>query len=224
MRAKLLASTVIAVIVLAACSSTEPSPADPEADAPTAAAATARGDGGSAETSTPGPSATGSADEPEPVELGADPYCGPAHDGYTAMSDLLDATDRASAETGVEDDGGDVAAMNAAGQDALAASARVRDAWTDARALLDSSGSPTTAGYSADDADEAFQGVLDHLDAWVDPEAEIAAQSSSIAEYDTAVLALLADEAAIEAASRGGEGLGVVLGYTVERCGDLPAL
>ena len=226
MRAKPLISTVIAVMLLGACSSTDPEPSPPGSESgspsPTATADAMADPSVATASAEPDAGATSDA-ESDPATASSDPYCDPADAGYVAMGELLEATDRKSTETGVEDDGGDVAAMNAAGEAMLVASAQVRDAWTEARAQLDAADAPTSEGYSAEDADDAFQGVLDHLDAWVDPEAQIAAESASIAEYDAAVVALLTDEATVEAASRGGEGLSVVLGYTIERCGDLPA-
>ncbi|GIG54378.1 hypothetical protein [Demequina activiva] len=223
MRANLLTATLIAAALLVACSAPDPAPPSPSTTGSPTPGASADAPTGATSAASASPDATSDA-QPDPIEAGIDPYCGPAQDGYVAMGELLDATDRKSAETGVEDDGGDVAAMNAAGEEILAASARVRAEWTQARALLESDGSPVTEGYSAQEAGEGFQHVLDHLDAWVDPEARIAAESSSIAQYDAGVLALLADERAIDAAASGGEGLSVVLGYTIERCGDLPAV
>lgn len=207
MRATAVVPIVLVTTLLAACSSPDPERSPATTDAPSTTA------------SAPAPTASAGAT----IAPGSDPYCEPALAGYEAMATLLDATDRKSEQTGVEDNGGDVAVMNAAGEEMLAASAVVRDEWSQAQAQVDLPEAPSGEGYSAEDATVGFQGVLDHLDTWVDPEAVIAAHASSMEEYDAATVALLEDEAVVEAASRGGEGLSVVLGYTLMRCGDLPA-
>lgn len=206
MRATVLVPTAIVATLIAGCSSPDPERSPAASDAP---------------------STTASAPAPPPgaevsITPGGDPFCGPALAGYEALDTLLDATYRKSEQTGVEDNGGDVAVMNAAGAEMLAASAVVSAEWSQAQALVDSPEAPSVQGYSAEDATDGFQSVLDRLDAWVDPEAAIAANASSMEEYDAARVALLQDEAVVETASRSGEGLSVVLGYTLMRCGAVP--
>lgn len=207
MRATALVPLVLVATLLAACSSSDPERSPAASDAP------------STTVSAPSPTASAGAT----IAPGGDPYCEPALAGYEALDDLLDATDRKSEQTGVEDNGGDVAVMNAAGEEMLAANAVVRDEWTQAQAVVDTPQAPSGEGYSTEEVTDAFAAVLDHLDAWVEPEAAIAADASSMEEYDAATVALLQDEAVVEAAARSGEGLSVVLGYTLMRCGQLPS-
>ncbi|WP_062076372.1 hypothetical protein [Demequina globuliformis] len=177
------------------------------------------------------------ADAPEPsvpgegtAEAGAgdvgsittDPYCAPALAGAEAMGALLDATDRKSTETGMADDGGSVSAMNEAGADMRAAADTVATQWTQAARLVEDAAAPTNSSPTAAEATAAFDDVSTYLTDWVNPEATIAAESSSIADYDTATAELLMRPGVTAAAAAGGAGLSVVLSYTLERCGELP--
>lgn len=81
----------------------------------------------------------------------------------------------------------------------------------------DSAASVTTA-----DADQAFSEILHDIEVFARPEAEIAATVGSIAEYDTAMMSLLAQPGAAESIGTGAAALGTVVTYTRERCGSLP--
>lgn len=199
---------------LAACSQAEPEP-DRSAGAEATQSANP-----SAASATPDPTVSPSASTTASAAL--DPFCAPAQAGARAMNDLLDASDRKSAQTGIEDDRGDVALMNAAGKDMQTASASVHAEWTTAQGLLlDTVVSDVDSSTTADDADAAFDDVLRYLDELVDPEADIAATAGSIAEYDMATVTLLTSHDVVSTASAGAQGLSVVLSYTLDRCGEL---
>ncbi|WP_084040185.1 hypothetical protein [Demequina sp. NBRC 110053] len=159
------------------------------------------------------------------VAAGSDLFCAPAQAGITSTKELLDATDRKSEQTGIEDDGGDVALMNAAGEDMLAHAADAQAEWAEARGLLDAPGwVESSAPLTTAEVEAALDEYESYMEAWVVPEARIAAESSSIAQYDQATLALLGAPDVIDAAAAGGEALGTLLGYTGLRCGEIDAL
>lgn len=182
---------------------------------------------GAAAVSAPSPSQAEAAASDDPSQdssaAAADFYCEAADDGYVAVTDLLDATDRKSAETGIDDGRGDVAAMNAAGADMLAAAQRVEEDWGAAQTRVDSEPwNDADAAVSTDAAAEAFTLYFAYLDGFAIPEARIAAESSSMEEYSVATAALLTSPGMTDTATKGAAAIGTILEYTLARCGDLP--
>ncbi|WP_061960310.1 hypothetical protein [Demequina flava] len=241
MRLRLLIIVPTVALVLSACTGSESSEGETttsvaptgstvptaSADADASGSDSGTEDGGIEGDAESGADESGNDSGSEPddaMAAGIDPYCEPALAGAKAMGDLLDATDRKSAQTGVDGDGGSVAEMNAAGTEMLAASAIVADQWSEAAGALENPAAPTTPDFASADVEAALTDIETYLTEWVNPEAEIAASAGSIAEYDQATVALLSDASVVEAASAGGEGLSVVLPYTLERCGELPDL
>ena len=140
------------------------------------------------------------------------------------MTDLLDATDLKSAQTGIEDNGGDVGLMNDAGDEMIAAMDRVVAAWTAAQQRIDDSPwDDTGAAVTSTEATESFTRYFDYLDAFARPEAEAAARAATMEEYTNATVALLSGPGVAETAAKGAGAIGTILEYTLERCGDLPS-
>ena len=225
MRPPFLLCALAVAGVLAACSATPavPSPSGPALehdDARTPAASPTPVVSGPIPTvsGVAGNESAGGPDWDEAVPV--TPYCDPAQDGVDAQLDLLDATDLKSAITGAPDDSGDVGAMNAAGADMRAAVDVVVDEWAHAREALDGeAGDAEHGGVSTAAVDAAFATYARSVDVWVRPEATIAAQAGSIAEYDVATLALIADPEVQKAAIGGAQALSDILLYTQGRCG-----
>lgn len=202
--------------------SSAPSPSGTSSPAVTGSPATDAGGDDTDESANDADS--GASTDASAAHVDLDLYCGPALDGAAAMGDMLDATDRKSSETGIENDAGDVAAMNAAADDILAAADAVETHWSEAADHVESASAPELPDFDPADVVAAFEDITTYLEAWVRPEAQLAASAGSIAEYDTGTVALLSDASATTAAALGGEGMSVVLTYTLERCGELPDL
>lgn len=178
----------------------------------------------------PSASPTAGTPSPSPVRAETDEttapvdfYCDAADDGAIALGDLLDATDRKSAETGMDGNAGDAAAMRSAGEDMLTAMDAVVQAWSTAAERIGTdpwadADAPVTNGR----AHEAYAEYFEYLDAFARPEARIAAQSATIEQYSVETAALLAEPSTIMVASEGAAALNDILGYHVARCGDVP--
>ncbi|WP_084104107.1 hypothetical protein [Demequina sp. NBRC 110056] len=221
---------LIAVALLAGCSAdaddASPDPSSSPAATTTPASASASTDPSDGTSDSPDSSDTSDAsDSADGATAGADLYCEPAQAGITSTQALFEATDRKSTQTGIEDDGGDVGLMNAAGEEMLVHAEDAMAHWNDAREHLESPAwDDASYPVSADEVDAAIEDYDAHMVTWVIPEAEIAASAGTIAEYDQATVALLADPEVIAAAQNGGEALGTMLGYTAERCDGIDAL
>lgn len=212
-----LIPVLLAASLLSACSSSgedEPSSTgSPEASGTLAPGSTAT------------PSTSVAPGDDSSVDAGADAFCGPALEGARSEQQLLEATDRKSSETGVADDGGSVEGMNAAGEDMVRLVGEVETSWGEADALLaTTTWDDSAAQVSTADVDGAFDDFAEYLEVWALPEAQIAADAASIAEYDAAAVELLATAASTEMAAKGGTALGQILVYTQERCGLLESM
>jgi len=151
-------------------------------------------------------------------------FCVSAEAGAQAVRALLDATDLKSAETGKEDDSGDVGVMNSQGAIMVASIAEATGHWREAQSALDS-GSWDDAGADVSTAavDAAVTDYLAYLDGFALAEAELAASAGSIAEYDAGMVAVLTDADSLETAVAGAAALGDILLYAQDRCGVLAA-
>ncbi|MDN4479414.1 hypothetical protein [Demequina muriae] len=211
----MLASTSALALALTACAgdaAPDPAPVD------------ATPSGGVDGTGTPVPTESGQGSSDAPAPPGADPYCDAADEGYLALTDLLDATDLKSAQTGVEDNGGDVDLMNDAADDMLAAMDRVVAAWTAAQERVgDSPWDDTSSAVPNDEAAESFTAYFEYLDAFARPEAQAAAGAATMEEYTNATITLLSAPGVAQTAAEGAGAIGTILEYTLERCGDLPS-
>ncbi len=226
--AKAVASASALVLLLTACSGGTVNTAEPT---PSPITSEAANDGGTAvedNTAVEGGTAVedNTAVEPNTAEPGSSliDYCVPAREGYDALGDMLDATDRKSAETGMLNDTGNVAAMNSAGEEMLTHIDAVVTHWTQAQATLaDSTIHATGSAISGEDASQAFTEYFEYLDMFARPEAQIAATAGSIGDYDTAVATMLNQRAALESVLDGSvmasaQALNSIIEFTVEHC------
>lgn len=182
-----------ALPALAACTA---APADDDASpsAPsTAASATA--------------SATSETASATPSTAFTSTYCDHATDGFDAYVTLLEHTDAKSAETGREDGSGSVAVMNAEGAAMLAAIDEVNAEWAMAQEQAD----PEVAA--------AYTAYFGYSEAFQRPEAQLAAESTSIQEYSLGTVALLGQTGVTAAVTDGAAGLEIVLRDLVDTCG-----
>ncbi|WP_084130758.1 hypothetical protein [Demequina sp. NBRC 110055] len=214
------ATSVGLVLALAGCaggdadpaSSGAPSPRAGDAEAAPTASATASA------SATSGTSQT----SPDAIAGGIDPYCEAARDGYAAQIALLEATDAKSIETGIEDDAGSIDVVNAAGARMLEAIATLEEEWGAAHDRIDSvAWDDAAASVTTAQADQAFVDLFAYIDVYARPEAEIVASVGSIAEYDEAMVTLLAQPGAAESIGSGAAAVSHIVAYTRARCGDL---
>lgn len=172
-----------------------------------------------ADTEAPDPNAdtaTGSADNRAE-------YCPHAKAGYTALGDLLDATQRKSTETGKPDDSGSVAIMNESGAQMLVHIDEVVAHWSQARAALDVTDyEATSRSVSGAAASQAYDEYLDHLEVFSKIDAQIATESATIMEYDLASASLVAD-GGMASLLTGTQALNTLLEFNFEHCDlDMP--